>query len=653
MKLPLLGAITESDHGQVLSYLTGLAQEASDARRPWEILADSNLTIYVHGADPPPGEGELVINEIQNAIIAATDIQTREPPSATLEPVETGDQPDVFFSGPPQIGLQLGLAPQQVSAWQGEDGQSYAPLPLDEQQAAQAQAAIAAGQLPEDFVVEVNDKLISATYQLIFDLYWMRSTVDRWVRSNLLATNIQGWSFALYEFDDAEQKHLLKQLSIRQVHIDPTVEDIDDAAYAGVDQVIDADQAASLYPHLAETIAEEARAGQPTMPDGNSQWGQASDRDFQRPMVVLRTFWLRHQLAPMTPEQALEQGKIEARAIDEPAMSPGPDGQMVVSMSRRQAMYLTGTQTEVTPDAPDWPTRRVLRQITVIANAVVDDRECEHWDIPLLQNVNLPIPAKPWGLGEPYRLKAMQAANSKVVGAMVEHAEYFKAPVTSMSQSMHDALPEEYRNAHVRPGMTFIVPDDQWQASGGRIHNILEPPQTPPALIQLHQILAKLITDQSGHTEVLQGRASSQLSGRAIETLQQAASSMIGFKSQRTGDMIQRLTRLMLHSLVTRLGVAQISRIVSQYPAHILQAIHDRAARLEWDVQVLISSGTGQLRQAHKQEAMLQRQAGAISLQTLREKLGVDHRIEGKRMASEMAQMAPPAQMQAAIPTEQ
>jgi hypothetical protein len=63
------------------------------------------------------------------------------------------------------------------------------------------------------------------------------------------------------------------------------------------------------------------------------------------------------------------------------------------------------------PGDPDWPTRIGVRQLVQLGGRIVDDRECEHWDIPILHNVNIPFPTEcPWGQGEPERLKSIQQA---------------------------------------------------------------------------------------------------------------------------------------------------------------------------------------------------------------------------------------------------
>src|SRR4051812_25153578 len=192
---PPVGEITDDDHSAVWSFLAGLVEEAVEQRQEWIQLADDALNIYAYGKADPPDPGEIVINDIQQAVISATDIQTKEPPAVTLEPVEVGDVPQVFWNGPPEIGAELGILPQEAEPWVDETDQQQAPVPLDEPQVQFIDQLIEAGQLKDDVIVKVNDELVADTYQGVFDVYWERSQADLFLRQNLLETNIQGWTF--------------------------------------------------------------------------------------------------------------------------------------------------------------------------------------------------------------------------------------------------------------------------------------------------------------------------------------------------------------------------------------------------------------------------------------------------------------------------
>lgn len=682
--LPPMGRIGEDDHSIVSTYLAGLARESADARAAWDIIADDNLHIYTYGdLSYTYGSDRVVVNEIQNAVIAATDLQTREAPTASLEPVETGEPAVSYWAGPPQVGMQVGVPLPSIQPM--TDPLSGAPIPLqplDPLMADALRAMAGQGMLKTEWIVDVDDKLVADTFQLVFDVYWARSGTDRFIRQNLLTTNVIGWTMPLYEFDDDEQRHVLRHMSIRQTYIDPNAEDIADAAYAGVDMVLDADQAISLYPDLAEDITAHALRGQPDRPDEMTSWGESMDRDYQRPMIVIRVFWLRDQAIPMGVDEAVNGGHVQQaefppmeksseitdidggtgdRAVEgvrqgmgggegvaDDASASGtlknPTNSEVVQapavlQQPPRIGFVNRAGDEVEPSGPGWPTHRGIRQITVIAGNVVDDRECEHFDIPLLHNVNLPLPGRPWGMGEPFRLYSLQRGRSRMLDALVEHCEYFKAPITTISRSMYESLPDEFKDGFTKPGMFFIVPDDQWALSGGKLTAIQDPPTTPPALVQMQQVLRTEIGEQSGHTDVLRGISpSAGMSGKALDTLQQGATSMIGFKSQRTGDMIHRLARLMLHSIVHRLSADDIGRIIKRYPPDVLAAICERGRQAEWEIKVIVASGSGSTLQAKKQEALNEYQVGAMSMESLREVLGLDHQQEEERTKAQLTQ---------------
>jgi hypothetical protein len=694
-QLPPIGQATDTSEAEIIQYIGFLALEGAEARSPWESSLDANENTYTYGDENgPPDDGKITINEIQNAVVAATDIQTKEPPTATLEPVETGEPPLYYWAGPPEATMPfvaLGLLqPFEVDQWMDDYGQLQPPTPLDPLIAGELKAmavpeevspALPPGFIRPDWVVAMDDKLIADTFQIVFDVFWERCDAEKWIRKNLHDCNIWGWNFGLYEFDDTALTHVLRHLPLLQTYIDPTCADIAEASYAGFDLPLDASEARALYPDFIDVIDAEAKDGYPDRPDSQTVWSDTYNRNFRREMISLRVFWLRNQLVPMGKDEAVGLGLVAevgygdeqqqeptvpvvrgAVAPDSPTgaealgggagdtgelssvLQPAERGEPAADGAGAGICILIATGQPIQPGdvAAGWPTRLGIRQITQLGQTrIVDDRESESFDIPILHNVNIPLPGlRPWGLGEPYRLKAIQKAESTLMTAMVEHAKYFASPVSSMSQSMHDALPPEYKDASIKPGLTIVVPDEQWMAVKGQVQNVQDPPPLSPAHAELFPMLKQLIQEQSGHSEVLQGRSGSAKSGTAIDMLQTAASSMIGFKAQRTGDMVKRLSKLMLHSLVWRLDVDDVERIVSKYPRHVLEAIHQRARQIEWNVKVVVQAGNGGLNMQKRQLAEMDLQVGAISLEGYREKAGIDSRLEDQRIEAQMQKQA-------------
>lgn len=647
--LPPLGKIGPDDHSTVVGYLSDLAKQAKDASEAYIELANENRQVYVYGDDPAPADDQLIVNEIRTAIISSTDVQVKDPPQVLLEPVETGEPGEVYWIGPAQIpqqvatgqvdpatmqpisatvmGAPFGLPPEAIGSTMGPNTQ---PIPEDQAEDIKRQLVT---QPQRRWLAEVNDRTLADLYQQVYDVYAQRSRFNRRLRRNVFSTNIDGWALWLYEFDDAQKRHVLTSLSLKQAYLDATAEEVRDMAYVGVDLVLDVDRAKAIYPHLADAIEENAKTGVPQQIDQNTEYGEAvNDVDFKNRVIPLRIFWLRHQPMPWSPANAAAMGMVTEGMASDPVTGE-PVGTGIYT--------LPGSDVPVTPDSPEWPQRRGIRQITVIAGSVVDDRECEHADIPVLLNQDIPVPDKPFGLGEPYGLRRMQQARSRVLNAMVRHTEFFQHPLSAMPQSMYDAVRKEYGEARLEPGRTLIVPDDLWMAMGGKIDTTYDPPPLSEAQVQVAGILKNEIIEQSGHAEVLQGRAQANVkSGRAIQLLQEAAASMIGFKSQSTGYMLEDLAELALHSLVWRLDAQDIMQIVSRYPLWVVEKFVLRARAIEWNVSVTVASGNGAVQARKKQEAAADLQLGAISRETYQEAGHIDHRREQARMQEEQMEAA-------------
>src|SRR4051812_14894727 len=92
--LPPVGQIRDPDgQANVRTYLENLVREASVAFQEWKGTVDANLNLYAFGhPDGQQDDNKLIIHKIQDSVIAITDIQTKEPPRASLEPVETGSK---------------------------------------------------------------------------------------------------------------------------------------------------------------------------------------------------------------------------------------------------------------------------------------------------------------------------------------------------------------------------------------------------------------------------------------------------------------------------------------------------------------------------------------------------------------------------------
>lgn len=692
--LPPVGQITED--ADVVGYLSALAEEARQARSEWEPMVEDNLTVYVYGQSSGPAEdGKIVVNEIQNAVIAQADVQTQEPIQVNLEPVETGEPPLYFWAGPQDQGIMFGLIPAEVADWlDPETGTTRPPVPLDEQAAGflqsiaiprEASPALPPGATRPEWVVELDDKLVTDVYQSVYDVWAARSDVDEIVEENLLDSNVQGWAWLLFEYDENARRFILTHLPITQVYIDPTSRGVQSAAYALVDIPLDAAAARANYPDLIEHIDNEQYVGTPDPIDGNGTWGNAYNRDFKRPMVNLRVAWIRNQQVPLTKEEAIELGVVqeiveplptfvdgstpevgygqELSAVRGPetpagdlrglgvgaggaAALPGDGGlngvhhpDPAAGGAAATACILAATGQPVAPGDPDWPTRIGIRQVTQLGKTIVDDRECPFWDFPLLLNVNIPMPGqRPFGIGEPFRLKGVQEAESRTLTGMVEHVDYMAHPTTTMAQTTYDQLCKEYGKAEVGAGTVMVLPDQIFENTKGAPHSITPAPPMSPALPLVFETVKRTIEELSGHTDVMQGRSQAGDSGAKVGMLQQQGSGPMRFKARKTSYMLRRFGKLAVHQL-RHLSVDELMMVVSRYPKHLMERIREKAQRIEWDVKVTVSSGAGQ-KMTNRQLAGMDLQVGAIGMKSYRERVGLDDALEEQRIESQMQKAA-------------
>jgi hypothetical protein len=515
--LPPIGQIVgiSGEEGKAVSYLTDLARESLEAAEPWIQQAATNLQVYTYGRDPSPAATDVISNAIQDDIAAITDQQTKEPPVTKLQPVETNEPGPVYrmdMPAPPMTPEEAAALTQPTLAGVDPMGQPVAGPPL-----------VDPAQL-----IEITDEVAADFYQKQFDVYWTRGRMDAALRRAVLYTNIYGFLFPLYEWRSDERKPKLHtNISLHQVYIDPTVDVIDEAQYAGVDWWIDMQQAMRMFPQIADMIAQESTRGQPVRPDSSTQLGFNVDRNFRRNNVILRIFWLRNQPCPMDPELALAGGHVEQRAVpvenppqektdgatadqgDSAAVPPDvgdgsegaevqpqpegsagglPDagaaqGLPVPGPQTRPGLFLPNTDTEVDPDHPLWPTYPCIRQITVVRNIVVDDRVCPYLDIPILHNVATHIPAQLYGQGLPQRLQSMQDGRNRALTNMVKHTDQYAHPVRVYPQSTWEQLPEKYKQQGASiAGMNVIIEDDLYRSLNGKVQVAEQPEQMAPAL---------------------------------------------------------------------------------------------------------------------------------------------------------------------------
>lgn len=726
-----------SDPAAIALYVDRLVREADQDpnRQAWlaEVGRDFNLYLGNHFDTPAPADTiRLVLNRIQNAVIALVAIQAGDQPKITFSPRETGEPPICYLN----TKMPAAMPVMQRMFAAGEDPTQ----PLDDNLAAALKEAIAQGQLmvaraaqtgmappqvpPKELLIEVNDQSAAAALQTVFDGMWDAAGAPYIFVENILNKNILGWQPTLYEFDDDElaggmdKKHVLTNVHPKQVFLDPLNTDSSKWQYAVYDQPISADEAKSKWPQLSDQIDFAAKEGV-ILPPGAKHYEIAAmyHQAFQRHMVVVRTAWVRYQPYPLKPEQALAMGLVVQppapdaapstapssaplqSAIEPPAPeamqtpagdaattqpgpaseepmqtgappspgTPGVQGAMPNEMQpggailpqppngwakledpgvtfgnqrpdnpaeripqgQSSAYFLPGTDgAAVNPQHKLWPRRFSIRQITVVANLAVDDRECELGEIPLPTNRNLPIPFSPYGQGEPKRLEGVQMAINRLLSSMVTHHAYNAYPPELILASVVNKMDEAMRNARSKPGQRIIVPDDLLNVLRNDLKNALQTvdvPQMPADFWKLLELLLKLIDEEGNQSDVMQGNAEPGWSGEIVKALQNAASQVVKGKSMFTEFYLTRLARLMESAIVDRMTPDDWAKYVSKYPPQAIEALHTRNKSLDRNVSVKVTSASGSAEQAQTQQLLGARQLGVpIPDPMIMERLGVD-----------------------------
>jgi len=618
--LPPLGG----DSTGIAEFVDALVRECFDdpKRQAWDQQVDQSMNLYIGShwqSTPDDGLLRLVVNRVQNCIVSLVAVQAGDPPKIEFVARERGEPPLVFVNTNSAEGLAL-------AATLGVD--TTQPLPADVAKSVLEQAKLgdmaklaggAVGGLTSDAVVEVSDATAAEALQTVFDGMWDESDCQTFFVENVLNKNILGWQPTLYEFDDIEKKHVLTNVNPRQVFVDRLHSDLSRMQYAIYDEPISVEEAVALYPHMADRVREAGSTGVLKFP-GSRQYTPAGDLEsarFDRGMVVIRHAWVRNQPFPMSQAEAVQSGAAIVRE------APQPDGTI------REVTEVGGV--EVALGSPAWPMRYGIRQIKILFDGVVEDRECETADIPLPINVNVPIPFSPYGQGEPTRLQGLQSALNRIVSCIVTHHAYNAFPPEYVAQGIIDAMGKALRDVRTRPGSRIVVPDHLITQLGD-IRKILmtgETPSMPADVWRVLDFLVSMIDKEGNQSDVMQGNASASWSGETVNALQNAASQVIRGKSLYTEIYLRRLARLMVHSIHTRMTPDDWSRYCGKWPMQALAALQSRAKAIDIDFSVNVRSGSGSSRRDETNALIAASQSGApISPQTVLGRLDLDPDVE-------------------------
>lgn len=621
-------------HAKIESLIT----EAQQYRAPHEMVWHRNVRRY--GGDhwdkkAPDGHSQFTHNITQTAIIATAAVQLEQTPRVRFEPRETSE-PSVAFIKPEsaQKAEQFGLSPGQLEGIEPIPPQVYEyMLAYEDFQVIETgnpdmpQAAERVPVFSEDDFYVVNDQVAAEAYQEVHDAMWQRVDADHeWVE-NVINKSIVGHCGMLIEWNDEKHIYELKNRHELDIWIEgEEATGVHNAEYVILSQMMSVDGAVSKWPEHAEAIRSYSNRSR----DHRYRNKHIQQRD----MVQLYTLWKRNEQLPMSDEEALASGEVE-EALDELGQPVVIDGSPVYRAGDR----LTTRGDDI------WPTRTGIRQVVLVADQEIYNGECPFDDIPIAWNVNIPLPHSPYGQGTPEKLEDLQQAVNRVLSILHDWIKNNPHPSVVVPESVAKQW-GQLGSLFTHPGQTRSVSDADYMAFNGKVVDQYVPSPISQAAVSFFRDLIEEHNRASGHSDVLQGIASGGVeSGRAIEALQQAARGQLGLISRFTERAIKQMVRITMGLVRDYLPESEWAKYITKYPPHVLRYVIQRANSLHYDISVEIVSGKGAIRRVEEEKALLLRQGGDLSRETVLDMTGIpDAKGEAKRVMQEQAAMQPVAQ---------
>lgn len=609
---------------ETLKRFQDLLREGQETRMDFEEQWDTNLKRYVGvhwEAEPPKGLRHFTNNRIQTAIIANVAVQAEQRPRVELRPVETGEPATVYLSSngaAKAAQLQIPMTEGQLQSKEPLSAEEVAALMAIPNPMPDPMAIPGSPPLPyfntEDFI-GITDKTATEATQTAVDIMMDRSCFDSHLIENVTNKTIVGHQATLVQWNDYTRMPELVTVHPRNCWIDPTATDMQTAEWFILATVMSANKAVGMFPKHKAAIRQAATEGQQdnrSVASGGGQLGQPyTNTDFGRDMVTIYTMWERSHPFPMSVEEAVASGAVRVLKLEE------------------------GIETYVTDDANGkpveteegdelWPSKPGILQSRILnEDMVLEEIECPYDTIPVAWNINLPIPFRPYGMGEPERLEDMQQLINRIMSIMHNHYRYFQSPQNVMAQSMVQAMEDQKEPFHSHPGRTVTVPDDLYIAMRGRVKTSEDAPTFPQAAVNALTLAISEFKELSGYTDVMQGKPHSGAeSGRAILALQTAARGTIGYKSMLTEKYVREVVRLYVCILRDYMTPDDWKKMVSKYPIEVLTALQARMKDIDFDISVEIVSGRGVTREMARNNAIQEYQLGLETLD------GVLSRIE-------------------------
>lgn len=517
------------------------------------------------------------------------------------------------------------------------------------------------GIVPPEALVEITDQTAAQFTQVVYDGLWEQCGGVEATAENVLNKNILGWQPTLFESDrtkiaQGESPITLTNIEGSQVFLDPATSAFRPPRYVIMKEPVSFEEGCAKYPDLADKLAEKSASGTLGARARNIT-GRLMDIDYARDMCVIRTLWYRDWPYPMSPDEAMTGGEIEiGQVIDESAIQPdigigntsalppndqadGESGEMPpndglgvaqpsprIPPPTRQAFLRDGE--EVTPGGPNWPIIYAIREIRDIEGERVFDRRCRIPAIPVVNNINIPVPFSPYGLGEPDRLDGLQMAINRVLSDLVTHHRYNTYPIEVRHKALSDYLGPQRSKRRMTPDTAVSVPPELAATVQGDLSKLIQyidVPQMGADAWRLLEFLVAAIDKEGDNTEVQQGNAPAGTSGEWVKSLQAAATQVAQVTSRSTETWLKSLDRLFVHFISHEMTVEDIMRYSSKYPPAIVEAFKRRQKQLYIDISVEIQSGSAATKAGQTNALVAAKQSGMmVSDPELLSRLGVD-----------------------------
>lgn len=594
-------SLTETQASDPVELVHSLLNEAQLVRSNYEANWDRNQRQY--GGDqwdtlPPEGLRQVTLNMTKRAIDSICAVMTEQRPRTTLSPRET------LAPGIAYINQQAGsaLAAQLLASGQAIQGvfdpadPDTSPLLTGEPITDDIGKMLVEMQLlPEDAIVVVNDSTIAAACKTVIDGMWDRGHWLWWIAEAIQAALVIGHRDVEFGWDYERQMPIITSYPAKNTWIDPNATDYENAQYGIVARVMSIDEAVAQFPQHADAIRRSADQNVTNIANAtlSSIYGILYERD----MTLLITAWVRNQ--PFEVEMQDEAGNIATEQ------------------------------------------RTGIRKMMVIDSELLYDGMCEFDDIPLIRFKNIPIPDRPYALGEPEILRDAQEIVNRIPSIILNQLRYYQTPQIVMSQSVRESQGANAIYSH--PGKIWTIPDAAYHAipTGQKPLEIIEPPRIDGAQLETFNQFVAVFNELAGQTDVMRGEAPSGVtSGVAIDSLRREARGTIGLRSMWIERAVTRMTAMTLSMIRDHLTPEGWKLYTDKYSPQVLEAIQARLKQAEFDIVIEMAAGRGETRQSEMQKAQVMREGGNLSQESYMEAMGVpDPEDEIKKIQREQADM--------------